>query len=476
MRKPRHYSVLEVLNFSEVGLVFEFYSTKESNFIVDDLTRLVSKNIVLTNESNYTPSYSNAILLKEYEATRSRYQLRIAQQNYHSIIPIIDSVTQWISESCETTLDTLLKVTLSFNHRQLDTLSSISQMDPTRLILKFDESEVYKRFPEQVNSPYALSIKNLAPITNYINEGEYENNIKYILTTPYSEFYGINFKEYTRGILECNYIGGKDYAEKTSEIKDVLEYLIIKTYQSINEEDYTDFETYEVKRLTEGYDKMQMAFYDPDVFMKEFANLKVYVDLKTSVQTIKTYWNILRKPLFEMIINGGLRQGTFNYDAQIGRFQLRKGVLNHAVIKDMDLVSCDVQGILENCSLVSCKISKARVYNSKLISNNKINESYMEGVSVNRGNEINKSYILNKGEMVNCNISETIVKFATPGKNLTADDRSTVVVKQIPLPAPSDAVNIDKPRDYTWIKSMNTKDNPGYGNLYDRGKYLKNKK
>jgi len=473
MRKPKHYSVLEVLNFSEVGLVFEFYSTKESNFIVDDLTRLTSKNIVLTNETSYNASYSNAILLKEYDATRSRYQLQIAQQNYHSIIPIIESVTKWISESCETTLDTLLKVTLSFNHRQLDTLSSISQMDPTRLILKFDESEVYKRFPEQVNSPYALSIKNLAPITNYINESEFENNIKYILTTPYSEFYGINFKEYTRGILECNYIGGKGYADKTAEVIDLLEYLIIKTYQSINEEDYTDFESYEVKRLTEGYDKMQMAFYDPDIFMKEFANLKVYVDLKTSPQTIKTYWNILRKPLFEMIINGGLRQGYFNYDAQIGRFQLRKGVLNHATIKDMDLVACNVQGIIENCSLVSCELSRSRIYKSKLISNNKINESYMEGVSVNRGNEIIKSYILNNEEMVNCNVNETVVKFATPGKNLTADDKSTVVVKQMPLPKTSEAVKVDHPRDYTWIKSMNKKDNEGYGNLYDKKNYLK---
>lgn len=474
MRKPKHYSVLEVLNFSDVGLLFEFYSTKESTFIVDDLTRLTSKNIVLTNETNYNASYSNAILEKEYEATRSRYKLHIAQQNYHSVLPIIDSVTKWISESCETTLDTLLKINLSFNHRHLETLSSISQMDPTRLILKFDENEVYKRFPEQKGSPYALSIKNLAPITNYINESEFENNIKYILTTPYAEFFGINFKEYTRGILECNYIGGKGYAEKPTEIKDILEYLIIKTYQSINEEETNDFEKYEIKRLTEGFNKMQMAFYDPEIFMKEFANLKVYVDLKTSPQTIKTYWNILRKPLFEMIIGGGLRQGTFNYDAQIGRFQLRKGVLRNATLKDMDLVSCELTGIVENCSLVSCNIGKARIYNTKVINNNRIVNSYMEGVSVNRVNEIDKCYILNNDEMINCAITETVVKFATPGKNLTADDKSTVIIKQVPLPVKTDAINIEKTRDYSWIKSMNKKsDDIGYGNLYDKNKYLK---
>jgi len=473
MNKAKHYSVLEVLNFSDIGLVFEFYTTKESGFIVDNLTKLTSKNIVLTNETSYTPTYTSAILIKEYEAARSRYQLHIAPQNYHSIIPIIDSVNGWIAENCETTLDTGLKVSLSFNHRHLETLSSISGMNPTRLILKFDESEVYKRFPEQKGSPYALSIKNLAPITNYINESEIEKNINYLLTTPYAEFYGINFKEYTRGILECNYIGGKDYAYKIAEIKDVLEYFILKSYQSLNEEEYTTYEQFEMRRVTEGYDKMQMSFYDPEVFLKEFANIKVGVDLKTSVQGIKAYWQIIRKPLFEMIVNGGLREGLFNYDAELGRFQLKNGKVSGTSITNMDLLKCELSGVVENCTLLNCNLTKARVYNSKFISGNKMELSYLEGVSVNKGNEITKCIVENNEEIVDCHLVETICKFATPGKHLTADEKSTVIVKEMPLPAPSDAIKVKEVRDYTYIKGMNKKDNEGFGNLYDRKNYLK---
>ena len=110
MKKSKHYSVLEVLNFSDIGLIFEFYSTKESDFITSNLSTLTSKNITLTNESKYGPSYTNAILLKEYEAKKSRYQFKIAPQNYHSILPIIDSVSKWLSESAETTHDTILKI------------------------------------------------------------------------------------------------------------------------------------------------------------------------------------------------------------------------------------------------------------------------------------------------------------------------------------------------------------------------------
>jgi hypothetical protein len=475
MRKPKHYSVLEVLNFSDVGLTFEFYSTKASNFIVEELGSLIGKNVILTNENCFHPSYSSAILLKEYEAKRARYQFTIAQQNYHSVLPIIDSVSKWISESCETTIDTQLKVSLSFNHRHLDTLTSISMMNPTRLILKFDESEVYKRFPEQRNSPYALSIKNLAPITNYINESEFENNIRYILTTPYAEFYGINFKEYTRGILECNYVGGFEYADKPEEIKQILEYFIMKVYQTINEEDeYNDFERFEIKRLTENFDKMQMAYYNPEVFLKEFANLKVYVDLKTSTQTLKTYWDVLRKPLFELIVNGGLREGQFNYDAQIGRFQLRKGRVGGISLKNMDLVSCDLTGIMENCSFVTCDIKRARIYNSKMIRGNKISESYLEGASMNKSNELNKCFVLNDEEMINCEVNESVIKFASPGKDIKVDEKSTVIIKEVPLPQNSDAIKVEGIRDYSWIKSMRKHEMKGFGNAYNKDTYTNN--
>lgn len=471
--KPHNYSVLEVLNFSDIGLVFEFYSTKQSDFITSDLSRIMGKNIVLTNESQYQPTFSDAILLKEYNAKRARYQLRLASQNYHSVLPLIDEVTKWISERCETTYDTQLKVSLSFNHKHLETLSSLSTMNPIRLVLKFDESYVYQRFPEQKGSPYALSIKLLSPIKNYINESELERNINYILTTPYAEFYGINFKNYTTGILECNYIGGKDYASKPKEIKDVLEYFIIKSYQSINESDMNAFEQDEIKRITEGFDQIQMAFYDPDIFLKEFQNLKVYVDLTTSRQLLKTYWNNVRGPLFEMIINGGLREGKFNYDTQVGRFQLKKGKLGGTTVRNMDLVDCELHGVFEGCQFVGCNISKSRLYNSKVISSNKINESYIGGASINKGNELTKCYVVNNEEIVNCKVNESIIKFATVGKKLEADEKSTIIIREEALPKKSENVQIDEIRDYSWIKNMRKSEDKGFENLYNKTKYLK---
>jgi hypothetical protein len=477
MKHPKSYSVLEVLNYANVGLIFEFYCTKESEFIVSDLTKYTSKNIILTNEYKYEPSYSNAILLKEYEAKKSRYQFKIAPQSYHSILPIVDSVSKWIAESAQTTYDTNLKISLSFNHRHLETLESISEMNPTRLVLKFDENFVYSRFPEQKYSPYALSIKTLAPTGTYVNEMEISKNIDYILTLPAACYYGIDFSNYTQGILECNYIGGKDYPKKSAEIKEILEYFIIKTYQSLNEdyEFYSAFEMQEMKRITEGFTKIQMAYYDPEIFLKEFANLKVYVDLKTSLQTLKTFWTILRKPLFEMILNGHLREGQFNYDTEIAKFQLRKANIGGTLLKNLDFVKCEITGVLENCTFMNCNVVNSRVYNSKFIDGNNLINSYAEAVSINRHNEVKNSYIINTDEVINCPIIESVIKFATPGKSMTLDENSTMIIKQEPLPQKSEAIQVEEIRDYKFLKDLRNDDykDKGFQNAYDRNKYIK---
>ena len=250
-------------------------------------------------------------------------------------------------------------------------------------------------------------------------------------------------------------------------------YFIIKAYQSINEEDYTDFESYEMKRLTEGFDKLQMAYYDPDIFLKEFQNLKVYVDLKTSTQIVKTFWNVIRKPLFEMIVNGGLREGVFNYDAQLGRFQLKNGTLGGTTTTKMDLVKCKLSGVFEQCDFVGCDISKARIVNSKFIRNNQVSESYLNGASINKGNTLTKCVVFNNEEMVNCEVFETLVMYASPGKNLKTDDKSTIIIKPTPLPQKSEAVQVKEIRDYSWIKAMNKTEDKGFQNEYKRSNFLK---
>ena len=69
------------------------------------------------------------------------------------------------------------------------------------------------------------------------------------------------------------------------------------------------------------------------------------------------------------------------------------------------------------------------------------------------------------GEVVNCNITESIVRNATMGKETKLDEHSIVVEKrgEVP-PAPAMGLNIKEIRDYRWVKQLS---NPQKGEQKD---------
>jgi hypothetical protein len=76
----------------------------------------------------------------------------------------------------------------------------------------------------------------------------------------------------------------------------------------------------------------------------------------------------------------------------------------------------------------------------------------------------------NNDEMINCTVENSVIKFATLGKHLKVDENSTIVVHNVPLPLKTDAVKVEKVRDYTYIKDMRKSDDLGFQNEYVRKK------
>jgi len=54
-----------------------------------------------------------------------------------------------------------------------------------------------------------------------------------------------------------------------------------------------------------------------------------------------------------MIINGNFRKGQFNYDTEIGRFQLKKAKVSGTMLKNMDFMLCELSGVMDNCVLIN---------------------------------------------------------------------------------------------------------------------------
>lgn len=474
MRQPKNYNLPEVFNATSIGFVFEFYSSKAENFIVENLSKLTTKTVTLTNDKTYEPSFGNAILVKEYNGKKPRYIFSLAQQKYSSIITIMESILDWISNTADCTIDNVMRINISFDHKHLETLSTLIQLDTNKLVLKIDEDYIYERFPFQKGSPYAMSVKKLLPISETTYTQDLVKNVNYIIGTPEKDYYGINFEDISKNVIQFNYIGGEDYAENKKGILEVLNYYILMTYQTLNEPEYTKPELFELRDLTDDFLKIQEAFYDADSFYKLYPDIKVNVNMSKNEQVIKTYWTMIRSKLFEAVVNHKLKKGEFNYDTDDAQFQLRNAKINCSGLSRFDLVKCDIRGIVESSNLIGCKVNNARIYNSKIVFNNDIKSSYLNAVTIDKKNKIEKCLVENNHEMLNCKITNSVIKFAGIGRSAVIDEESTIVDREEFVSKPKPGINVEEDRDYKWFQKLGGSTNEkGYGNEYIRPKYIK---
>lgn len=469
MSVQKSYSLDEVFNGAVLGFVFEFYSSKGTEFIVDELSFQTGKSVSLTNNPINEPTFSTTILLKEYDGKKPRYSFKMAPQRFSSATPLVKNVLSWINRTSECTDDTLMRVRISFDTRMLNSIDTIPLMDTDKLILKLDESYVYDRFPEQRNSPYAMSISRIPKILDSAFSISIAKRKDSILNTPSEHYYGINLSDTKYGILEYNYIGGPDYASKQREVMEMLEFYVIKTYQSLSEKFYTVDEMRTLNEISRKFVESQYSFDNPSEFLKSHPHIKVTANLDPREQALITFWPILRRQLFRLIVNNGLSEGDVNYDSDLSRFQVRGANLSGNDINNIDIVNCDVQGVINNCNIYESRISKSRVINSKMISGNEVIKSYIANVVADSNNSINESLVDNSGEIVNCTITKSVIRFASIGAAASIDD-SVIIDKDTPRISMSDGVQVEEMRDYRWISSMRKGGDDGFQNAYIKPK------
>ena len=468
MRKPKSYLTKEVFDSTIVGFTFEFYCSKESSFIIEDLSKILRKNVIITGEEKMLPTFSTSVLLKEYDGKRPRYQFKVGMQRYNEVPTFLNTMLFWINENASLDNTTLLKTSLGYDFKELQSFYSISNMDTGILVLRINESFIYERFPEMKGNPSAMSMKWLVPFnmsSNASNTVSLKNNFD----IPVAKFFGIDLTEQTMGNITFNYIGGPKYSEKVKEINELLEYYIISTFQVLNTQEYLPSSISEFNRLTEEYRKFRKCYFNPKRFFEVYEGIKIYIDLNGSPQLIETQWFQIRDHIAKLILESDVKKCRFNWDTEMGTFQIKDAVINESFIKGFHLVDSKISGVIENCHLWNCEITNSRVTNSTFVNDNKISKSYLEKIRADRTNRIDESFIVNYGEMINCDVNGSVIKNAGIGEKARLDEHCLVVNPKEKLVAPSNnAIDIKEVRDYTWIKTLRRDDykDSGFGNEY----------
>ena len=417
-----HFDRLQALNASVIGFEFEFFSNMVRGRIVESLSKLLGKKVILSSRYHSKIPVTQEVfkLEPDYSGGSKMNELITGPLPYAEAIPVLIKVLKWIDENGWTNDKCAFQFNISFDKMRKDVGSRMENLDRLQFILGIDEGMIYSKFGNRMNNVYAKSIKKIVPRNRFSSIDDLTTIDPKIFKLPDDKYYGANFTKLKDGYIEIRYLGGRDYQKKISEIREIVDYIIIHLYNILSgRSTYSQKDLDSLKQMMREYSKVVKSFSDPRAFFMNYPDFHLLVDLKGFEENIKTYFPMIRDKVFDLIVEGGVRHGFFNYDTSTGRFQLKDARCRDAsYITDFDLLNCDIKGSrVINCNLYSCKVKNCQIEDSQLLTGNTVENSKVKNTSAEYSNSLEECYIDCAGKAIDCNIKGGVIRKADLGRN-----------------------------------------------------------
>jgi hypothetical protein len=423
----------EILSYGLVGIEFEFYSNLSPEKTGKAFEKLTDKKIRVEDEahSDFVPTDKEWKLEKDMSGGAGLLELVTGPVKYKSSRKVIIDVLKWIEENGYTTSKCSIHLNVSFDTELTQKPGLISQMDPLKFVLNFNEGEVYKLFPNRKNSVYAKSIKWIMPRTeaNYFN-GQHVN--PHIFDFGKEKYYGVNFEKLQKGYLEFRYLGGKDYEKKTSNILYLLDRFFVQLWYAANEEEYTDLNLVELKKILARNFKFVEILKDWRNIKKHFKDIDLFVDLKNNEKIIDLQWPKIKQGVVRLLTHGGLESGVINYDSDIGRVQVKEGELLLCFnLENYDFIDCKVGGLLSFCDFFRSQLESTYLTRCNLYQGTSAIDSKIDACYINHSVEVKNSYVMAWDSVFKGKMIGGIFRHGKIGKEATFDNVEIVQSKKI---------------------------------------------
>ena len=434
MSNPENYfDRLHALNASVIGFEFEFFSNMIRGRIVESLSKLLGKKVVLSSKyHSKIPVSSDTFKLEpDYSGGSKMNEFITGPMPYSEAIPVLIKVLRWIDENGWTNDKCAFQFSVSFDKMRRDVVTRMENLDKLKFILGLDEGIIYSKFGNRTNNVYAKSIKKVVPRNRFSFIEDLTTIDPKIFKLPDDKYYGANFTKLKDGYIEIRYLGGRDYQKKVNEIREIVDYIVIHLYNILSgRSGYTENDLKSLKNMMKDYSKVVKSFSDSRSFFLHYPDFHLLVDLKGFEENIKTYFPIIREKVFDLIVEGGVRHGFFNYDTSTGKFQLKGArCRNASYITDMDLLDCDIKGSkMFNCNLYSCSVKNSHLEECQLETGNTVSNSKLKKTSSNYSNFLEDCYIDCEDKIIDCEIKGGVIRKADLGRNSKVSD-STERVK-----------------------------------------------
>jgi len=445
MKVKKNYTKTEVLDSARCGFEFEFYSSMDVFETAKDIAKFVKRRVVvplaLSSITEPKPLYHSPVaptadifkLEPDYSGGKSMCELVTGPMKYKDARNVLIKVFEWISSNGYTNERCSIHVNISIDENAVPTRFTIPNINIPKFILSFDEKKIYDIFPKREGSVYARSIKSLRPNRVLFYSPTLEEFSRATLTLPADEkYYGVNFLKAEKGYLEYRYLGGKDYEKTTKKILDLVDYFILHLYDTLNFEGFTDKEKADFKKMTAIDEKVYKSFVKYEVFQKAFPGIEVGVDMNADPQVLESMWVNIREKLFDLIITGKMKKGAFNYDKEIGRFQLKDTKLRNCKLTDMEFINCELEGVIHRAWFYDCKIKNSRIQDGNFVKGNTVDFSKISECELHIDNKLNDCFIENKKNIINCQVNRGVIRNGEIGK-LAKISKETMIVEGQPI-------------------------------------------
>ena len=443
MKIKKNYRPEEILEAGKLGIEFEFYSNlKDVVETARSIGKYIGKRIVvpmaLSDINNPKPLYHSPIvptdavfkLEPDYSGGKKMCELVTGPMKYSEARNVIIKMFEWISNNGYTNERCSIHANISIDGVALPTLSTINDMNILKFILSFDEDRIYDVFPGRKDSVYSRSIKEIrANKASMFLSKDCSIYNKQIFRVPDEKYYGVNFLKAEKGYLEYRYMGGADYEKKTKKILDLIDYYIGHLHEVLNFVQFNDSEIRQFKKLVAKQNKFSEGFVKYAEFKKVFPKINVTYDMGNNDDILEAMWGNLRDKLFEMIMTGGMTKGDFNYDSEIGRFQLKDTTLRNCKVTDVEFINCEIEGVLERCAFFECKLKNSRFTYCNFAKDNVVDFSKVAESPLHASNVLNDCFIENKTNVINCEVNRGVIRNGEIGK-LAKVSKETMIVEQ----------------------------------------------
>ena len=428
----RDSSRISILNGSQIGVEFEFYSNLELEETQKSLSKLLNRKIRLEDKAHSDFQPSNEVFKMEPDMSGGKglVELVTGAMQYRDARIVIIKMLGWIKENGYTSDRASIHLNMSFNPNYLEDKMMISKMNILKFILEFDEKRVYKYFPNREDSTYAKSIKWVMPKNEafYYNENLISSDN---FTFANTKYYGINFEKAQKNYLEFRYIGGKDYEKKADDILHLAEMFIMSVWKSCFNPMFTPENKIEMKRILQKNAPLMEMLKDHTAVNKHWPKIHILVDLQDNPQVIEVQWARFKTKVLDLLAHGGMEEGVINYDSDYSEVQVKDGKFKTAyLLNGFEFVNCELSGNIENCGIYSCKATGAQILRSNLYQGTEVMDSKVESSFVHGSCTLKNCYVFGRDGIFKGKMEGGIFREGYVGPHARFSEETEVIVSK----------------------------------------------